>query len=129
MSQTANEPRVFKGNYAALMEQFAELMDRLWQEHRTSPTIAGSEKFYAWGNIDYVVVMSEHRFNDLVEIKCPYGNLDIKKDADGKIDCSLNIDERESAKKSVEAQKNANPVKILHNTVAALKHYYYAGMR
>lgn len=130
MSKEAPEPREFKGQYADLLNEFAQLMDKLWVDHRTSPTKAASEEFYAWGNLDYTVIMSAHRFNDLVEIKSKLGNLDIAKDTDGKLDCKINIDEKEAHKKGADAHKPPpDPAEILRKTTVALRHYYYSGVR
>ncbi|MEW6730537.1 MAG: hypothetical protein AB1489_04270 [Acidobacteriota bacterium] len=130
MSKEAPEHREFKGEYADLLKEFAELMDKLWNDHRTSPTKAASEEFYAWGNLDYTVVMSGHRFNELVEIKSKHGNLDIKKDEDGKIDCKVAVDEKEAHKKGAEAHKSPpNPREILQKSIRALTHYYYSRPR
>src|SRR5438128_9587492 len=36
----------FKGQYADQLKDFVDLMDRLWVDHRTSPTKAANEEFY-----------------------------------------------------------------------------------
>jgi hypothetical protein len=130
MSQQAPERREFKGDYAELLKEFAGLMDRLWNDHRTSPTKASTEEFYAWGNLDYTVVMSARHFDDLVELKTKHGNLDIIKDAEGKIDCKVNIDEKEAHKKGYDPNKPPpKPAEILQKAIRALTHYYYSAVR
>ena len=130
MSQQTAEKYQFKGQYADPLKDFVDLMDRLWVDHRTSPTKAASEEFYAWGNLDYTVVMSARRFDDLIELKTKHGNLDIVKDESGAIDCKVNIDEKEAHKKGADAQKPPpNPTEILQKTVRALSHYYYSAVR
>src|SRR5262245_14608529 len=104
-SENKSQSLEFKGGYSDLLKEFAELMDRLWKDHLTSPTKAAAEEFYAWGNLDYTVVMSSHRFDDIVELKTRHGNLDIFKDTDGKIDCKINIDEKEAHKKGADPHK------------------------
>jgi hypothetical protein len=130
MSEQAPQRREFKGQYAELLSEFADLMDRLWKDHLTSPTRAASEEFYAWGNLDYTVVMSAHKFDDVVELKTKHGNLDIKKDEDGKIDCKVAIDEKEAHKKGADPNKPPpNPMEILQKAIRALTHYYYSAVR
>src|SRR5882672_9493407 len=46
MSQQAAEKYQFKGQYADLLKDFVDLIDRLWVDHRTSPTKAANEEFY-----------------------------------------------------------------------------------
>ena len=125
----------FQAPYAQQLQEFATLMTQLWQEHCTSPTNAGIEAFYAWGNMDYVVVMSARRFDDLVEIKSKFGNLDIKRDEQGLIGCLPGHDEKEAA--STTTKKGTGqpvyrtalpPEEILKRTIAALKSYYYTKM-
>lgn len=125
----------FQPLYAQQLQEFVDLMAQLWQEHRTSPTNAGSEEFYAWGNMDYVVVMSAHKFDDLVEIKSKFGNIDIKRDEQGLLGCLPGHDEKEAA--STTTKKGTGqptykvalpPEEILKRTTAALKSYYYSKM-
>ncbi len=123
----ALEIRNFTGTYASLLEKFATLMDKLWQEHLTSPTIAGNERFYAWGNIDYAVVMSTNKFNDIVDVKTKIGSLEIKKDADGKISCQI-IEDKPLKKKDIPIILSNDPVEILEKTISALNHYYYSNV-
>jgi hypothetical protein len=73
--------------------------------------------------------MSAHRFSDLVEIKSKHGNLDIKKDVDGKLDCKINVDEKEAHKKGGHEAPPPNPTEILQKTARALNHYYYSKVR
>lgn len=119
----------FKGEFAVHLEEFANLLARLWAEHRTSPTRAGSESFYAWGTLDYVVVMSGHGLDDLVELKTCLGNLEIFKDEDGLIDCRLSISEEKDGHRSglgaPRQIRKAEPAEILEAATAALRNYYY----
>jgi hypothetical protein len=110
-------------SYANQLEKFVALMDKLWQEHLTSPTIAGPEKFYAWGNLDYVVIMSERKFDDLVELKTKIGCLEIKKDTDGKINCQV-VEDKTFRKKTTDIELSNNPKEILEKAIIALNHYY-----
>jgi hypothetical protein len=129
-SENKSQHLEFKGEHAALLKEFAELMDKLWKDHLTSPTKAANEDFYAWGNLDYTVVMSGHHFDDVVELKTRHGNLDIIKDADGKIDCKVNIDEKEAHKKGADPHKPPpNPAEILQKAIRGLTHYYYSAVR
>lgn len=122
-----SETRNFTGAYTDLLEKFATLMDKLWQEHLTSPTIAGNERFYAWGNIDYAVVMSANKFNDIVDVKTKIGSLEIKKDVDGKISCQI-IEDKPLKKKDISVILSDDPVEILEKTISALNHYYYSNV-
>jgi hypothetical protein len=128
MSSIPSEVQNFTGTYANLLEKFSALMDKLWQEHLTSPTIAGSEKFYAWGNIDYAVVMSEHKFDDVVDIKTKIGSLEIKKDSDGKFICQI-VEDKPLKKKDSPIALSDDPAEILEKTILALNHYYYSNLR
>lgn len=128
MSSEAEQTPKFTGAYASLLEKFAILMDKLWQEHLTSPTIAGNEKFYAWGNIDYAVVMSTHKFNDVVDIKTKIGSLEIKKETDGNISCQI-IEDKPLKKKDVVIKLSNDPAEILEKTISALNHYYYSNVK
>ena len=122
MSSTASSSTA---SYANQLEKFVALMDKLWQEHLTSPTIAGSEKFYAWGNLDYVVIMSEKKFDDLVELKTKIGCLEIKKDIDGKINCQI-VEDKTFKKKTTNMELSSDPQEILSKAIAALTYYYYS---
>lgn len=119
----------FKGAFAAQLEEFANLLARLWVEHRTSPTRAGNESFYAWGTLDYVVVMSGRGLDDLVELKTRLGNLEIFRDEDGFIDCRLSTAEERDGHRSglgVPRQvRKAEPAEILEAAHTALRKYYY----
>lgn len=123
MSSKVLELPNFTGDYANLLEKFALLMDKLWQEHLTSPTIAGSEKFYAWGNIDYAVVMSERKFDDVVDIKTKIGSLEIKKDSSGIISCQI-VEDKPLKKTDISLKLSNDPAEILEKTILALNHYY-----
>ncbi|MFY9226240.1 MAG: hypothetical protein WAQ98_26420 [Blastocatellia bacterium] len=122
MSSTASSST---GSYANQLEKFVALMDKLWQEHLTSPTIAGPEKFYAWGNLDYVVIMSEKKFDDLVELKTKIGCLEIKKDSDGKINCQV-VEDKTFKKKATNMELSSDPQEILSKAITALTRYYYS---
>ena len=113
------------GSYTNQLEKFVALMDKLWQEHLTSPTIAGPEKFYAWGNLDYVVIMSEKKFDDLVELKTKIGCLEIKKDTNGKIECQI-VEDKTFKKKTTNMELSSDPQEILEKSITALTHYYYS---
>jgi hypothetical protein len=128
MSSESAETPNFTGAYASSLEKFAALMDKLWQEHLTSPTIAGNEKFYAWGNIDYAVVMSTHKFNDVVDVKTKIGSLEIKKESDGKISCQI-VEDKPLKKKDSITKLSNDPIEILENTISALNHYYYSNVK
>lgn len=128
MSSKTSELPNFTGTYANLLEKFAALMEKLWQEHLTSPTMAGNEKFYAWGNIDYAVVMSERKFDDVVDIKTKIGSLEIKKEADGKISCQI-IEDKPLKKKDIIVKASNDPAEILEKTILALNHYYYSDVK
>lgn len=128
MSSKPSGVQSFTGAYANLLEKFSALMDKLWQEHLTSPTIAGSEKFYAWGNIDYAVVMSERKFDDVVDIKTKIGSLEIKKDSDGKFICQI-VEDKPLKKKDTPVTLSNDPSEILEKTILALNHYYYSNVR
>lgn len=117
----------FTGPYADRLEKFATLMDKLWQEHRTSPTLAGKEEFYAWGNIDYVVVMSAHKFNDVVDVKTKLGSLEIKKDSSGAVSCEV-IEDKMPHRKDKAANLSKDAGEILEKTIAALTKYYYSNI-
>jgi hypothetical protein len=111
---------ICSGQGVAELVEFSQLMKKLWEEHRTSPTSAGEENFYAWGNLDYTVVATERGFDDLVEIKSRFGDLDIKRDDDGRVSCSINVPE-----KSKSANSPRTIAEILTLTIAGLRHYYY----
>lgn len=125
MSSTASSST---GSYANQLEKFVALMDKLWQEHLTSPTIAGPEKFYAWGNLDYVVIMSEKKFDDLVELKTKIGCLEIKKDPDGKINCQV-VEDKTFKKKATNMELSSDPQEILSKAITALTCYYYSNSK
>lgn len=125
MSSTASSSTA---SYTNQLEKFVALMDKLWQEHLTSPTIAGPEKFYAWGNLDYVVIMSERKFDDLVELKTKIGCLEIKKDANGKIECQI-VEDKTFKKKTTNMELSNNPQEILEKAIFALTHYYYSNSK
>ncbi len=129
-SETLPGQMQFKGVFARQLEEFTALLARLWKEHRTSPTRAGSEHFYAWGTLDYVVVMSGRGLDDLVELKTKFGNLEIFRDDDGFIDCRLSTSEEKDGHRSglgaPRVVRKAEPGEILEATTAALRKYYYA---
>lgn len=129
-SETLPGQMRFKGSFARQLEEFASLLARLWTEHRTSPTRAGSENFYAWGTLDYVVVMSGRGLDDLVELKTRLGNLEIFRDEDGLIDCRLSASEEKDGHRSglgaPRLVRKAEPDEILETATAALRKYYYA---
>jgi hypothetical protein len=108
-----------KGDCIEELVAFSQLMARLWQQHRTSPTNAGEENFYAWGNLDYTVVIAMGGFDDLVEIKSRFGDLDIKKDADGLVSCAINPSEKAKLGDNTITEKE-----ILRLTMLGLQHYY-----
>lgn len=127
MSSEAIRIPSFTGPYASWLEKFATLMDKLWQEHRTSPTLAGKEEFYAWGNIDYAVVMSGHKFDDLVDVKTKFGSLEIKKDSSGNLVCEI-VEDKPLHRKEKATNLSKDPAEILERTIAALTKYYYSSI-
>lgn len=110
----------FKGEYAGQLETLYKLIEKLWKEHRTSPTRAGDELVYAFGNLDYVVVVNQDVLGALVEVKTTLGNVDCQADeADGKITAKLNTDPKEGGKEGADVKR------ILENVAVALEQYYF----
>ncbi len=109
----------FKGDHAQATETLYKTLERLWKEHRTSPTRAGDELVYAFGSLDYVVVVNQDVLGALVEVKTKLGNVDCFIDEDGAISTRLNTDAKEGGR------EGADPRLILDNTARALEDYYY----
>lgn len=75
----------FGGEHAPALEQLYKLIERLWKEHRTSPTRAGDELIYAFGNLDCVVVINQDVLGALVEVKTKLGNVDCQPTIRGRL--------------------------------------------
>ncbi|MBL8148686.1 MAG: hypothetical protein JNN15_02035 [Blastocatellia bacterium] len=126
--------RDFDEQFSQILKEFTVLIDKLWAEHRTSPTIGGEDKFYAWGTMEYVVVISGRGFDDLIEIKTKHGNVDIFRREDGKLSCAINKEEKDGHRKGVGVPKAKSPEdmlpieEILQRTCSALIRYYYHPM-
>jgi hypothetical protein len=112
--------RQYKGEYAAQTEAVYKIVERLWRDHRTSPTRAGDELVYAFGNLEYVIVVNQDLLDALVEVKTIHGNVDCFTDADGAVTCKLNADPKEGGR------ENADPKLILESVARAMEDYYYA---
>lgn len=109
----------YKGDHAQAIENLYKVLERLWKEHRTSPTRAGEELVYAFGNLDYVVVVNQDVLGALVEVKTKLGNVDCFIDEDGAVTSKLNVDAREGGR------EGADPLRILEFAIRALEDYYY----
>lgn len=71
---------VFKGENAALLDRVYELTLSLWEEHYTSPVFAGDEMIFALGGNGYTIVLSHLGFKTLVELRTPFGGVDLRPD-------------------------------------------------
>lgn len=109
----------YKGEFADEIKALYALIERLWKDHRTSPTRAGNELIYAFGNLDYVVVVNETVLDALVEVKTKHGNVDCFIDEDGQVACKINTDAKEGGREGADIRL------ILTTTVKALEQYYY----
>ncbi|OYT70713.1 MAG: hypothetical protein CFK52_10275 [Chloracidobacterium sp. CP2_5A] len=109
----------FGGEHAQVIEQLYKLIERLWKEHRTSPTRAGDELVYAFGNLDCVVVVNQDVLGALVEVKTKLGNVDCQANEQGDITATLNADPKEGGR------EDGDVATILNFTVRALDDYYY----
>jgi hypothetical protein len=109
----------FGGEHAQALEQLYKLVERLWKEHRTSPTRAGDELVYAFGNLDCVVIVNQDVLGALVEVKTKLGNVDCQANDKGEIVATLNTDPKEGGR------EDGDVAKILSFAVRALDDYYY----
>ncbi|MBX7220090.1 MAG: hypothetical protein K1Y36_09095 [Blastocatellia bacterium] len=109
----------FQGEWAAELKKVYTLIERLWQEHRTSPTGAGDEKIYAFGNLDYIIIISQDVLGGLVELKTRVGNLDCTINDDGVVECKVNVDPKDGGR------TDTNVKQVLDTTVTAMELYYY----
>lgn len=109
----------YKGDHAPAIETLYKTLERLWKEHRTSPTRAGEELVYAFGNLDYVVVVNQDVLGALVEVKTRIGNVDCFIDEDGAVTSKLNTDAKEGGREGADQRQ------ILEFAVRALEDYYY----
>lgn len=68
-----------------MLTELASLIDWLQTEHDKSYVKAGDDKVYAFGGDGFVIVMDESRWDGLIEMITPKGNLSLKPGDDGKI--------------------------------------------
>jgi hypothetical protein len=71
---------IFKGEHAALLEEFSAILRRLWDEHYTSPIFAGEEMIFTLGGNGYEIVFSHQGYGALIEIRSPHGGIDLRPD-------------------------------------------------
>ncbi len=109
----------YKGDHAQAIETLYKTLERLWKEHRTSPTRAGDELVYAFGSLDFVAVVNQDVLGALVEVKTKLGNVDCYIDEDGAVTSKLNTDAKEGGR------EGADPLLILESAARALEDYYY----
>ncbi len=76
------ERPLFKGEHVELLNEFYDLVVRLWGEHYTSPVFAGDEMIFALGGNGYAVVFSHLGFKTLVETSTPQGAIELRADPD-----------------------------------------------
>lgn len=112
---TAQAIPIAPSPHAQLIQEFLDLMEDLWHTHLTSFTQAGDEKIFAFGGFDYLVVISEAKFEGLIEIQTPKGNLDLKPGEQG----ALAI-----AKCQTKDGQPGEPDQILRSITRGLKDYY-----
>lgn len=112
---TAQAMQIAAGPHAQLIQEFAGLIEKMWETHRTSFTQAGDEKIYAFGGFDHLVIMAEAKFEQSVEIQTPVGNLDLRPDESG----SISI-----AKCQTKDGQPAEPDRVLSAIIRGLTDYY-----
>jgi len=112
---TITRPR-FAGPDADKLDKFAQLMERLWNEHRTAFVQAGDERIYCFGGNDHIVIVAEELFGNLVEVQTPLGNVSMRPGEDGVVNAVL--DEPDKAKASLG--------EIIERTIQVLERYYYS---
>ena len=111
MTRTSTE-RNFEGPFKELLTELASLIDWLQTEHDKSYVKAGDDKVYAFGGDGFVIVMDESRWDGLIEMITPKGNLSIKPGDDGKL----------SVTSPVEGDVTVND--ILREGINGLRRYY-----
>lgn len=112
---TTQSIHIADGPHAEQIRDFAGLIENLWQSHGTSFTQAGDEKIYSFGGFEHIVVVSEAKFEGLIEIQTPAGNLDLKPDDQGAIAI---------AKCQTKDGQPADADRILATIITGLKNYY-----
>ena len=111
MTRTSSE-QTFEGPFKGLLTELASLIDWLQTEHDKSYVKAGDDKVYAFGGDGFVIVMDESRWDGLIEMITPKGNLSLKPGDDGKVSVSSPVE-------------SEVPVKdILRQGIDGLRRYY-----
>lgn len=81
---TTTAHAAFSGPFKALLNELAELMNRLTEEHGTSYVKAGDDQVYALGGDGHMVVFDQNRWRGQVEIFASTATLSVKPDESGK---------------------------------------------
>src|ERR1044072_5322195 len=84
----------FKGAFGNELAALHDLIEKLWDEHGMSFVKAGDDKVYAFGGNKSMVVFDESKWEGLIELITPIGNVTIKPGENGEyIITGNNLDE------------------------------------
>ncbi len=94
MSSDSKQPE-FKGPMSNQLAELRDLIDWLWKEHGVSYVKAGDNRVYAFGDIKYLVVFDESKWDGVIEFITPKGAVTIKPGENFNFDVSgTDLDEK-----------------------------------